>query len=453
MSQKLQKNIGLAAALSTVIGMVIGGGVFFKPSAVYTLTGGAPGLGILSWVLAGVLTITAGLTAAEVSAAIPKTGGMMVYIEEIYGKKLGALTGWMQSSLFFPATIAALAVMFANQTIALLGLNANLSMPITIGTILFIAILNTLGSKTSGAIQTVSTIGKLVPLAILIIFGFVKGEGSNPIVTPLVASDVSPFAIIGQVLIAILFAYDGWINVGALAGEMKNPGKDLPKAIVGGLSAVMAVYLIINVAYLWVLPANELTVANPAAAIAAKLFGDMGGKIVTAGILISVFGCANGYLLTGPRVLYTLGQQKSIPGYKTISVLNKNNVPANATLIMAVLASLYALSGQFDLLTDLSMFAIWSFYVLTFIGVIKLRKSQPDLYRPYKVPMYPVIPCIAIAGGLFVVLNQLLFAGMTNTIISLAGGVVTLIGLPLYNLAQKKVAKEEGSNSTEKKTA
>ena len=453
MSQKLQKNIGLAAALSTVIGMVIGGGVFFKPSAVYTLTGGAPGLGILSWVLAGVLTITAGLTAAEVSAAIPKTGGMMVYIEEIYGKKLGALTGWMQSSLFFPATIAALAVMFANQTIALLGLNANLSMPITIGTILFIAILNTLGSKTSGAIQTVSTIGKLVPLAILIIFGFVKGEGSNPIVTPLVASDVSPFAIIGQVLIAILFAYDGWINVGALAGEMKNPGKDLPKAIVGGLSAVMAVYLIINVAYLWVLPANELTVANPAAAIAAKLFGDMGGKIVTAGILISVFGCANGYLLTGPRVLYTLGQQKSIPGYKTISVLKKNNVPANATLIMAVLASLYALSGQFDLLTDLSMFAIWSFYVLTFIGVIKLRKSQPDLYRPYKVPMYPVIPCIAIAGGLFVVLNQLLFAGMTNTIISLAGVVVTLIGLPLYNLAQKQVAKEEGSNSTEKKTA
>ena len=453
MSQKLQKNIGLAAALSTVIGMVIGGGVFFKPSAVYTLTGGAPGLGILSWVLAGVLTITAGLTAAEVSAAIPKTGGMMVYIEEIYGKKLGALTGWMQSSLFFPATIAALAVMFANQTIALLGLNANLSMPITIGTILFIAILNTLGSKTSGAIQTVSTIGKLVPLAILIIFGFVKGEGSNPIVTPLVASDVSPFAIIGQVLIAILFAYDGWINVGALAGEMKNPGKDLPKAIVVGLSAVMAVYLIINVAYLWVLPANELTVANPAAAIAAKLFGDMGGKIVTAGILISVFGCANGYLLTGPRVLYTLGQQKSIPGYKTISVLNKNNVPANATLIMAVLASLYALSGQFDLLTDLSMFAIWSFYVLTFIGVIKLRKSQPDLYRPYKVPMYPVIPCIAIAGGLFVVLNQLLFAGMTNTIISLAGVVVTLIGLPLYNLAQKQVAKEEGSNSTEKKTA
>ena len=446
MSQKLQKNLGLAAALSTVIGMVIGGGVFFKPQAVYTLTGGAPGLGMIAWVAAGILTITAGLTAAEVSAAIPKTGGMMVYIEEIYGKKLGALTGWMQCALFFPATIAALAVMFSEQTISLLGLSSGLLIPLAIATILLIAILNTLGSKTSGAIQTVSTIGKLVPLAIIIICGFFMGEGNNPIVTPITAEGISPMAVIGQVLIAILFAYDGWINVGALAGEMKNPGKDLPKAIVGGLAAVMAVYLIINVAYLWVLPADQLaTFSNPAAAVVTALFGPVGGKIVTGGILISVFGCANGYLLTGPRVLYTLGTQKSIPGYKTIGALNKNNVPANATLVMAVVGCLYAMSGQFNLLTDLSMFAIWSFYVLTFIGVIILRKKQPDLHRPYKVPMYPVIPCIAIAGGLFVVLNQLLFAGMTNTLISLGGVLVTLIGIPLYNVAQKQAAKEEST--------
>ena len=447
MSNKLEKNLGLAAALSTVIGMVIGGGVFFKPQAVYTLTGGAPGLGMLTWVIAGILTITAGLTAAEVSAAIPKTGGMMVYIEEIYGKKLGMLTGWMQSALFFPATIAALAVMFSKQTISLLALSEGLTIPLAIATLLFIATLNTFGSKTSGAIQTVSTIGKLVPLAIIIIFGFIKGGGTNPITTPLVAENVSPMAVMGQLLLAVLFAYDGWINVGALAGEMKNPGKDLPKAIVGGLSATMAVYLVINLAYLWVLPASQLAAFdNPAAAVATELFGTVGGKIVTAGILVSVFGCANGYLLTGPRVLYTLGAQKSIPGYKTVGALNKHNVPANATFTIAILASLYALSGQFNLLTDLSMFAIWSFYVLTFIGVIILRKKQPNLERPYKVPMYPFIPCVAIAGGLFVVLNQLLFAGMTNTLISLGGVVITLIGLPLYSVAQKQVAKEENSN-------
>ena len=443
MSQKLQKSLGLSAALSTVIGMVIGGGVFFKPQAVYTLTGGAPGLGMIAWFIAGVLTITAGLTAAEVSAAIPKTGGMMVYIEEIYGKKLGMLTGWMQSVLFFPATIAAIAVMFGNQTCLLLGLNENLIIPITIVTILFICFLNTLGSKTSGMIQTISTIAKLVPLFIIVVFGFIKGNGNNSIFTPIVAENLSPMSIIGQVLIAILFAYDGWINVGALAGEMKAPGKDLPKAIVGGLSITMAVYIAINLAYLWVLPADQIAnFANPASAVAEVIFGQIGGKVVTVGILISVFGCVNGYLLTGPRVLYTLGQQKSILGYKAIGSLNKNDVPANATLIMGILASLYALSGQFNLLSDLSMFAVWSFYVLTFVGVIKLRKTQPNLHRPYKVPLYPIIPITAILGGSFVVLNQLLFAGMTNTLISLGGVVITLIGLPIYNLAQKQVAKE-----------
>ena len=443
MSQKLQKSLGLSAALSTVIGMVIGGGVFFKPQAVYTLTGGAPGLGMIAWFIAGVLTITAGLTAAEVSAAIPKTGGMMVYIEEIYGKKLGLLTGWMQSVLFFPPTIAAIAVMFGNQTCLLLGLNENLIIPITIVTILFICFLNTLGSKTSGMIQTISTIAKLVPLFIIVVFGFIKGNGNNSIFTPIVAENLSPMSIIGQVLIAILFAYDGWINVGALAGEMKDPGKDLPKAIVGGLSITMAVYIAINLAYLWVLPADQIAnFANPASAVAEVIFGQIGGKVVTVGILISVFGCVNGYLLTGPRVLYTLGQQKSILGYKAIGSLNKNDVPANATLIMGILASLYALSGQFNLLSDLSMFAVWSFYVLTFVGVIKLRKTQPNLHRPYKVPLYPIIPITAILGGSFVVLNQLLFAGMTNTLISLGGVVITLIGLPIYNLAQKQVAKE-----------
>ena len=214
----------------------------------------------------------------------------------------------------------------------------------------------------------------------------------------------------------------------------------------------MDINVVINLAYLWVLPASELAqYASPASIVAEKIFGPVGGKLINVGILVSVFGCLNGYLLTGPRIPYTLANQKVLPAM--FGKLNKHGVPANATLFMVVLSVIYALSGQFNLLSDLSMFAIWAFYTLTFIGVIKLRKSQPDLYRPYKVPMYPVIPCIAIAGGLFVVLNQLLFAGMTNTIISLAGVVVTLIGLPLYNLAQKQVAKEEGSNSTEKKSA
>ena len=444
--KQLQKNLGAAAALSTVVGMVIGGGVFFKPQAVYEITGGGPGLGMIAWVLAGIMTITAGLTAAEVSAAIPKTGGMMVYIEEIYGKKLGFLTGWMQSVLFFPATIAAISVMFGQQAAILLG-NESLVIPMTVGVILLIGILNTFGSKTSGAIQTVSTVCKLIPLVLIIVFGFIKGGGNNPIVQPLVAEGISPTGVIGQLLVAILFAYDGWINVGAIAGEMKNPGKDLPKAIVGGLSLVMGVYVVINLAYLWVLPASELAkYASPASAVAEVLFGSIGGKIINVGILVSVFGCINGYLLTGPRITYTLGKQKTIP--VIFGKLNKNDVPANATLLMAVLSALYALSGQFNLLSDLAMFAVWSFYVLTFIGVMKLRKTHPNLNRPYKVPLYPIIPLIAIFSGLFVVLNQLLFAGAKSTMMSLGGVVITLIGLPVYSYMTKKYANTNNDIDT-----
>ena len=435
-NKQLQKNLGIAAALSTVVGMVIGGGVFFKPQAVYTLTGGAPGLGILAWIIAGIMTITAGLTAAEVSAAIPKTGGMMVYIEEIYGKKLGFLTGWMQTVLFFPATAAAIAVMFGQQAAILLN-NPSLVMPMSIGVILLVGILNTFGSKTSGAIQTVSTVCKLIPLGLIIVFGFIKGSGDNPIMNPLVAEGIRPMGIIGQLLVAILFAYDGWINVGALAGEMKNPGKDLPKAIIGGLSIVMAINVVINLAYLWVLPASELAqYASPASIVAEKIFGPVGGKLINVGILVSVFGCLNGYLLTGPRIPYTLANQKLLPA--TFGKLNKNGVPANATLFMVVLSVIYALSGQFNLLSDLSMFAIWAFYTLTFIGVIKLRKTQPDLKRPYKVPFYPVIPIISICSGLFVVIDQLFLAGMKSSMISLGGVIITLIGLPVYAIMTKK---------------
>ena len=443
-NKQLQKNLGIAAALSTVVGMVIGGGVFFKPQAVYTLTGGAPGLGILAWIIAGIMTITAGLTAAEVSAAIPKTGGMMVYIEEIYGKKLGFLTGWMQTVLFFPATAAAIAVMFGQQAALLLN-NSSLVMPMTIGVILLIGILNTFGSKTSGAIQTVSTVCKLIPLGLIIVFGFIKGSGDNPIMNPLVAEGIRPMGIIGQLLVAILFAYDGWINVGALAGEMKNPGKDLPKAIIGGLSIVMAINVVINLAYLWVLPASELAqYASPASIVAEKIFGPVGGKLINVGILVSVFGCLNGYLLTGPRIPYTLANQKLLPA--TFGKLNKNGVPANATLFMVVLSVIYALSGQFNLLSDLSMFAIWAFYTLTFIGVIKLRKTQPDLKRPYKVPFYPVIPIISICSGLFVVIDQLFLAGMKSSMISLGGVIVTLIGLPVYAVMTKKKPELEEEN-------
>lgn len=437
MTKELKKTLGFSTAISTVIGVVIGSGVFFKPQAVYSATNGAPGLGIIAWIIGGLLTIAGGLTAAEISASIPKTGGMMVYIEEIYGKRLGFLAGWMQTVLFFPGTAAALAVIFAQQTAELLGLSAsNMSivLPISLGIILLLALLNTIGSSLGGSIQTIATVCKMVPLVLIILFGFIKGN-HTPIFTPLTGPEVTPLSVLGTVLISTLFAYDGWINVGTLAGEMKNPGKDLPKAIVGGLSIVMAVYLLINIAYLWVIPASELAaVTSPATLVAMKLFGPIGGKIITVGILISVFGTLNGYLLTGPRIPYALAKSKSIPAYKLLSKVNKGGSPYNAIWLVAILASIYALSGQFNLLSNLTTFAIWFFYVLTFIGVLKLRKVRPDLNRPYKVPLYPIIPIFAILGGLFVIIAQI----FTSPFISLGGIIITLMGLPIYSYMKRK---------------
>ena len=438
-SHELKKTLGFATAIATVVGMVIGSGVFFKPYAIYTATNGAPGIGILAWVVGGIITIAGGLTAAEVSAAIPKTGGMMVYLKEIYGEKWGFLTGWMQTVLYFPGMIAALAVIFGTQASGLLGLgteNVTANVSIAIGAIVLLSFLNTLGSKTGGAIQTLATAGKLIPLALIAIFGFVNGDG-NPIMSPMVGEGVSIGTALGQALIAVLFAFEGWMNVGAIAGEMKNPGKDLPRAIVGGLSLVMAVYLIINIAYLWVMPANELMMTKtPAAAVATAIFGDVGGKIIAIGILVSVFGALNGFILTGARMPYTLASEKMLPASKWFSKLNNSGVPANATWFMALLSSVYALSGKFDLLTDLTVFIIWIFFIMTFFGVIKLRKDQPNLVRPYKIPLYPIVPLVAIIGGGYVVINTLI----TQPKNAIAGLVITCLGLPLYTYMKKKNA-------------
>ena len=438
--KEIQKTMGAAVALSMVVGCVIGSGVFFKPQAIYTATGGAPGIGIISWVIGGLITLCAGLTVAEIAVVIPKTGGMMVYLEEVFGEKVGYLAGWMQSVLFFPGTAAALAVAFGNQLSELLG-HPGWAVGIAIVDIIVVAIINNVGSKAAGLVQNLATVGKVIPLVLIAIFAFVKGSGTNPILTPMVGEGLSTGTVLGSVLISILFAYEGWINVTPIVGEMKDPGKDLPKAFAGGILIIMAIYLLVNVAYLWVLPADQLAqFSSPAVAVAEVIFGSIGGKIIALGILISVFGALNGFLLAGSRVVYTLGVQGTIPGYKFFGKLNKSDVPGNGVILVAFLACIYALTGQFNLLTDLATFTGWLFYVMTFIAVIILRKTKPDVERVYKVPLYPIVPAIAILGGGFVLVNQLFLAGSGPRMIALAGIVITLIGLPIYMIMSKKKA-------------
>lgn len=433
-STGLKREISFFTALTVVMGTVIGSGVFFKPEAVYSATGTA-GLGLLAWIIGGLITICGGLTTAELSAAIPKTGGMVVYLQRAYGPLVGYLLGWAQTIIYFPANIAALSIIFATQAVNLMGLQETATIPIAIAAAFLIIFINLLGTKKAGRLQSVATVAKMVPLLLIIVFGlFNKGDVQVQLLPSSMTSG-SAISKLGSGLVATLFAYDGWINVGAIAGEMKNPKKDLPKAIVFGLSAVMGVYVLINLAYLSVMPAASLgATPTPAAEVAQLLFGNAGGKIVTIGILVSVFGTINGYAMTGIRVPFAMALNNELPFSRWFQKLNKHQVPVNSALTLFIIALVMIFTGQYNQLTDLLIFVIWIFYTLVFIAVFILRKREPVLIRPYKVPLYPIVPIIAIAGGLFIVLNTLL----TQPINTALGIFLTAIGLPIYFYKKRK---------------
>ena len=432
---ELKKTIGFTAAFSTVAGTVIGSGVFFKAPAVTAATGSVS-LSMLAWLLGGLITICAGLTGAELAAAFPETGGLTRYIEHSYGELWGFLAGWAQSIIYFPANVAALAVLFGTQTVNLLGLSNNWIILIGMIAAISIALLNFVSAKIGGWVQSVTFIVKLIPLAAIILLGFMHDGSTTCSLIPVVAGPHHAFwTSLGNALLATMFAYDGWIHVGNIAGEMKDPKKDLPKAIALGLTIIMIVYLLVNAVFFWVLPINHISGNLNAASLAADhIFGGLGGKIITTGILISVYGTLNGYTMTGMRIPYIMGRQGKLPFSNIFSKLTKSGVPYGAGLVQYVIAVLMMLSGSFDQITNMLIFVIWVFYCMAFIAVMFLRKTQPNLKRPYKVPLFPWIPLIALIGGIFILVNTL----FTQFITTIVGVFATLIGIPFYYYLKNK---------------
>ncbi|GIW49316.1 MAG: amino acid permease [Caloramator sp.] len=426
-----KKSLGLIEAIAVVIGVVIGSGIFFKPAKVFT-DAGAPGLGILAWVVGGIITMAAGLTVAEIAAAIPKTGGLFAYLKELYGEKWAFLLGWVQTLVYIPGSMAALGIVFATQATAFVTLTDFQQKLLAVGVIGFLMIVNMLSTKFGGKLQSVATVAKLLPIFVLVIFGLLKGQAHN--FTPIV-SNASTTAGFGAAILGTLWAYDGWINVGNIAGEIENPGKNLPRAIIGGLLLVMVAYITLNVALINVLPVEEIMASKKAASDVAKvLFGEGGAAFISAGILISIFGALNGYILTGTRVPYAMAKERLLPYHEVLSKENeKYGTPVNAMVLTFVMTTIYVATGSFDILTELVVFVLWIFFTMAVAGVFILRKNFPHLHRPYEVPLFPIIPLIGIAGGVFILINTLL----TNTTYALYGVVVTLVGLPVYKYLRK----------------
>ncbi|MCU7557703.1 amino acid permease [Macrococcus capreoli] len=429
MKQTTNKGIGFFPALALVMGTVIGSGVFFKISNTTEVTG-TSGMTLFVWLLGGLITICAGLTVAELAAAIPRNGGLTTYIDYTYGKFSGFLAGWAQSFIYFPAMLAAQSIVFAEQVKNLLHLAQGWLFPVAVLAIISILLINCLGSKAGGILQSVTLVVKLIPIIAIVIFGLMhKGDVEVSFIPTTGDTGINFFTALGAGLLATMFAYDGWIHVGNIAGEMKNPKRDLPLAITLGLGLVTVIYLLINAAFLFTHPIDELKGnLNAATQTAQLLFGASGGKLITIGIMVSVYGALNGYMMTGMRLPEAMAKQGLLPFKETFMKLTRSGAPWMSGVIQVVIAVVMVSLGAFDSITNMLVFVIWAFYCMAFYAVFVLRKREKELVRPYKVPLYPIIPLIAILAGIFVMINTL----FTQFGLALTGIVITLLGIPIY---------------------
>lgn len=431
----LKRQISFGQALATVVGTVIGGGVFFKIGSISHETG-TPSLTLFVWILAGIVSIASGLTVSEIAAALPVNGGSIKYIEYTYGKVWGFLFGWAQMLVYFPANIAALSVVFGQQFAVLFGFPTKYATLIALLLALFLMSLNFISTKFSTRMQSAMTILKAIPIALIVVFGLFNPAKISVNLLPLSSGhNVSFWAGLSGGLLAALFAYDGWINVTNLAGEVKEPEKNLSRAIIIGLSAITLIYVLVNYAFLTAIPFKEIIGNQNTAYLASlKLFGSLGGKLITIGILISVYGAINGFMLTGMRIPYTLAKDKMLPFSNKIGRTNINTgVPTISALIILTVSLIMIFLGTFDLLTNMLVFVMWTFTTLISIAVVILRYREPKLDRPYVVPWYPIIPIISIGGGLFIVISTVI----NEFWLSITGIGLTALGLPVYYYMKK----------------
>lgn len=430
-NNELKRSLGFGSAISIVIGTIIGSGIFFKQASILD-SAGSSSMAISAWIFGGVITLAAGLAIAEIGAQMPYTGGLYVYVENLYGRICGFLAGWMQVIVYGPAIIASVAGFMSIMITNLFGIDAKWRIPIALIIIIAIGLMNFLENKVAAAFSVITTIGKMIPIAAIIIFGLFWGHQDALGQT---VSEINRSAGgFGVAVLATLFGYDGWILIANLGGEMKNPQKLLPKAIILGISTVLVIYTLITVGIFRFVPANMIHSLgeNTTSYLATRAFGDIGGKLLSIGIIVSMMGTLNGKIITFPRIVYAMARRGDLPFSRILSyVTPKGKSPVVATIFIILLATIMMLFFDPDHLSDLCVFTIYCFYLLTFFGIFILRKKNSK--RPFSTPLYPFVPIVAIAGGIFVLVSEL-FNDPAGVL--LFAGIV-IIGLPVLYVVKK----------------
>lgn len=447
---QLVRGLTLTDATSLVVGTIIGTGIFLK-TTVMTQQVGSPEIVLLVWVAAGLLSLAGALTYAELGAMMPKAGGEYVYLRTAYGDLPAFLYGWMRFAVGATGSIAALGAGFAIFFTALFGLNApwyqhtfrlfsgefvwrfGWAQIVAVLIIAVFSIINCGGVVFGGYTQRVLTAGKVFGIVVIIagVYLFTPGVSWQQLSGEFRTQNLSAIQAFGAAMLAALWAYDGWNNMPMAAGEIEQPGRNVPRALIFGSLAVLAVYLLINLAYFHALPINEIATANVGSPVATKavatFLGPTGATFVALAIMISIIGTLNGSILTNSRVPYAMAKDGLFP--KQIAELNETSrVPVRSIVIQAIWASALALLGTFDQLTNYVIFATWIFYVLTTSAVFVLRRKMPDATRPYKTLLYPVTPIIFILVGLWLLVNTL----QTNPLEAGIGLFLIALGLPVY---------------------
>ncbi|MCW0953700.1 amino acid permease [Weissella ceti] len=436
---KLKRSMGLWSGLSLVIGTVIGSGVFFKQASVLEQAGSTTA-GLAAWIVGGIITLAAGLTISEVAARLPKTGGLYSYIESLYGSAAGFLTGWMQVIVYAPAVIASIGGYAAFLTANFLGLPTEAARWITISYIMLVVLINVLENRVTAAFQVITTSIKMIPIVLLIGYGLFFGQvdALGQTVTQLTSTAKGGF---GMAVLATLFAYDGWILLSNLAGELKNPRRDMPRSIVYGVSIIVLAYVGVTYAVYRALPAEQIIALqnNSTFVMATQAFGEFGGRALSITIIISMWGTLNGKMIAFPRMAYAMSKDGLFPKY--LSRLNaKTQEPIAAILSVAAIAMSIALfTNSADRLSDIAIFTIWIFYTAAFFGIFILRrqsKKNPDTQEAplFKTPLYPITPLVAIGGAMFVLISTLQ-SDFQSVMISM---VMVGLGLPVYHYYRKK---------------
>ena len=434
-NNELRRSLGFGSAISIVIGTIIGSGIFFKQASILDSAGSST-MAIAVWIFGGVITLTAGLTIAEIGAQMPYTGGLYVYVENLYGRICGFLAGWMQVIVYGPAIIASVAGFMSIMITNLFGIDAKWRIPVALITIIAIGLMNFLENNVAAAFSVITTIGKMIPIAAIIIFGLFWGH--QDALGQTVSEVNRSTGGFGVAVLATLFGYDGWILIANLGGEMKNPQKLLPKAIILGISSVLVIYTLITIGIFRFIPANMIHSLgeNTTSYLATKAFGEIGGKLLSIGIIISMMGTLNGKIITFPRIVYAMARRGDLPFSRLLSyVTPKGKSPIIATVFIIILATIMMLFFDPDHLSDLCVFTIYCFYLMTFFGIFILRKKNNK--RPFSTPLYPLVPIVAIAGGLFVLISEL-FNDPAGVLLFVS---IVVIGLPVLYVVKRMDSK------------